>query len=352
MIESAKIDKNGFKSHRLESKISRLASKIRKEFPTEEDCWEEVFKRLYPDGIRCKFCNGNRFEYRNNNRAVKCLDCREKTWLTSGTFFHRVKSVGAWMMAIRFVEEGVILNSKELEALGQVAQSSALNILKKINLVILGMMENKSETCHSGELIAVFCKRSRETPRRKHPLCEQEEFEKEEEEEQTSFFDTDKHNEAGLSEDDKRVLDLLKNQSMSVQKLANELDFSVGQLSAVLMVLEINGLVQRCTGDRYQLVANLESTRQKSNQEKEESTINLLVGHFTSFVRQNCHGISRKYLQLYLAAHWFMYRKKQLKKGNLLKSCLGFGQITDKQILMYTTPLVVKVLGIKKAVNL
>ena len=352
MIEATKSEKNAQKSHRLESKISRLASKIRGEFPTEEECWREVFRRLYPDGIRCKFCKGNRFEYRNNNRAVKCLDCKEKTWLTSGTFFHRVKSVGAWIMAIRFAEEGVILNSKELELLGQVAQSSALNILKKINLVILSMMDRKSEECQSGDFIEVFCKRSRETPKRKHPVCEQEEFEMEQKQENVSLKDKEKSFELGLSEADERVLNLLSTEPMTIQNLANKLGCSAGQLSALLMVLELNGLVRCRIGDEYELVEKRGGLKGKSSQEQDGETINSLVGHFIAFVRQNCHGISRKYLQLYLAAHWFMYRDKQRKKGKLLNSCLSFGQITDKQILMYITPLVVKVLGLRKVINL
>ena len=345
---------------RLESRILDLASRFHNEHPTEADCWIELFKRLYPNGIKCKSCQGERFEFKNNNRAIKCLYCKEKNWLTSGTFFHRVKSIKAWLLAIKFAEEGIILNSKELEILGQVSQSSAMNILKRINFVILSTMEKNSITCESREFIEIFCRRSRETPDSKPPVSEQEVFEN-----RHKLIDEDRWNcqqnqndqnhqnsVLDLSSLELKILDSLAEKQISLEKISKKTKVELSLLLASLTMLELNGLVERLPGDKYKLSKQVSDRSgfsinsdflegSPSGLDTNATTLKEVVQSLITSIKLNSHGVSRKYLQLYLAQHWYGLHGNR-EREELMKTCLRFRHITDRELELYVTPEKVK----------
>ena len=98
-------------------------------------------------------------------------------WFTAGTFFDGIRHVRAWLAAIWMKENGASLTSAKLHRLVGIAYSSAWHILKKINTVLQEEMQEGYDVASTFFSIT-YCKRSRETPAREHPIAEQEELEK------------------------------------------------------------------------------------------------------------------------------------------------------------------------------
>src|SRR5207248_1164481 len=96
-----------------------------------------------------------------------------------------------------------------------------------------------------------------------------------------------------------------------------------GELSAVLMQLELSELATRKVGDRYVrfIAANSEQRRDlarefaRTNESAAESKGSTLA--VIDFVRSNYRGISRKYLQNYLAAYWCWIDRTRWHSGSL-----------------------------------
>ena len=146
-------------------------------FPKDKDCLEELYRRIDASSISKRHCCQNtNVQKQDGRRSIKCTSCGQKTWLTAGTFFHRIKRPKAWLGAIWLMEHGLILSSSRFHKLAGIAQSSALQIFKKIAMVIQSHMDEEALSIDSSCFGPVFCKRSRETPAREHPRAEQEEI--------------------------------------------------------------------------------------------------------------------------------------------------------------------------------
>ena len=56
---------------------------------------------------------------------------------------------------------------------------------------------------------------------------------------------------SGLTEDEKKVLDLLRTEPMHIDDIGFELGMDVGRLAATLVALEISGLVEDSGGKNF-----------------------------------------------------------------------------------------------------
>ena len=131
-------------------------------FPNDKDCLEELYRRIDASSIgKRQCCLTANVQEQDGGRSVKCKSCGQKTWLTAGTFFHRIKRPKAWLGAIWFMEHGLILSSSRFHKLASIAQSSALQIFKKIAMVIQSHMDEEALSIDSSCFCPVFCKRSR-----------------------------------------------------------------------------------------------------------------------------------------------------------------------------------------------
>ena len=109
-------------------------------FPTEQHCLEEIYRRAAQELLKCRWCESQDIEKRLGDRVVRCRRCKKETWLTAGSFFHRMRSAKAWLAAIWLMERGVIVSSSGFHKLVGIAQSSALELFKKIATVIQSHM--------------------------------------------------------------------------------------------------------------------------------------------------------------------------------------------------------------------
>jgi hypothetical protein len=112
-----------------------------------------------------------------------------------------------------------------------------------------------------------------------------------------------------------------------------------GELSATLTLLELMGLIKRLPGEFY---ARQISHHTNTRADEKHPNASALVDGSIKFIRETFHGISRRYLQLYLAAYWCWGDRKRWTLGALLQHCLEVGEISSFEILSYVSPQMVQ----------
>ncbi|MBY0359364.1 MAG: hypothetical protein K2W82_15285 [Candidatus Obscuribacterales bacterium] len=291
-------------------------------------------------------------------RVGSCKRCKKRIWLTGGTFFNHIRAAKPWLLAIWLIEQRIIISSSRFHRLAGVAQSSAHNIFKKITTVSQSHMQENTVEVSSALFSLIFCKRSRETQARKHPLSEQEEMEKQSDSEilletvsdcytlepQPETTTTTDMNFEGL---EKEIYDQLSTEPIHVDTLSHKTGMPANKISVALTMLELAGVAIRLAGDRYiKRIAELGKTNNGSYPAVSDETANT-VDSIVSFIRNRFHGISRKCLQNYLAVYWSAFSKIRWQHS-FLEACWYFGPISPQQIFASITPLRVQILHSNK----
>ena len=62
-----------------------------KQFSTEEDCYNYLFKHRWPNGFVCPKCGGIEYYMIYQHKRFQCKQCRHQTSLTAGTVFHNLR---------------------------------------------------------------------------------------------------------------------------------------------------------------------------------------------------------------------------------------------------------------------
>lgn len=375
-----------------ETRLVCLLAEIDMRFPTDDDAVEEIYRMASEEGIvKCRYCGSLDLERDYGARASKCKSCNKESWFTSGTVFERMRTAKAWLTAIFLREHKVAISTSRFHRAVGVAQSTASNILTKISMVLQNHMGEDAQMAPSALFIDVVCKRSRETPARAHPIAEQEEIERDNRtKRETSMSSADlsfpkEHctalaashdadaqsirwseyqpeareimktevelDEAALiaefSERDKRIYGFISTTPVHADVIVQELGIPVHQVSISLIMLELAGVVKRLAGDRYER-SSLEKSQERisrfDNGGVFTTGLKETVLDFRNFVKIHFHGISRKYLQQYIAAYWCYVDRIRWHSGALLKACLRFRSISYEEILNYVSPILVKIM--------
>ena len=316
-------------------------------FPTPEDSLEEIFRRIQAAGlISCHHCGGKDVVRDYGDREVVCVSCTMKSWFTAGTFFAHMRLACPWLAAIWFQEQGLCVNPFKFHKLLNIAYSSAVDIYKKLATVIKGDMGDDAFALSSALFSDVIGKRSRETPARAHPLAEQDEVDKQmlskdSDSDETSATST-------LTQPEKALYKLLSVEPAHFDVLCQWTGMPAGDLSALLMNLELGGFTQRLSGNKY-IRKTLNRAEQSAAYGARSSTSTAIdddeiIDTIVEFIQLNFHRISRKYLQIYLAVYWCCADRERWKVGSLFEACLRFGPVRYSDILAYVSPAVVKVL--------
>ena len=330
------------------------------EFPTEDACVNELYRRVYQHHIRCSECNSEKIKKLCNSRIIICRNCNRKTYTLAGTFFHNIRGAQHWLGAIWFMEQGHEVNASAFARLAKVVSSTAQNIFKKLCFVIMSKMSDLPET-PSREFLNIFRRRSRLTPAGESPASEQSDIEKSakateeiesdieaignrqcsaleiEEPDWSAYFDA----EGDIVHTERSAYEALKAETLHFDMLWEMTGKNTGKLSAALFLLELKGLVKQEHVSWYcrSKPANCTAAGSASMPKSQTS---LAVKSFIDYVSSTFNGISRKYLQNYLAWHWCVCDRKRWSRGTLLSECAGFGKTTQKEILYYVSPLIVK----------
>ena len=342
--------------------VYSLWAEFTTKYQTKESCVEELYRRGGSALLRCHHCRQPLEKRKHGARAIECLRCRKETWPMAGTFFHRMKVPRAWLAVIWFLEHGVVLNAWTLHELVGITSSSAFSLLKKFATVIREEMPDDAMTVPSGVFYDLFWKRSRETPARRHPSAEEDDLYSEE-------ADNSSHGNGGgeanastpvngdctqssspdtlqdLGQLEREICLLLSDEPMSLDVLYEQARIPVGTLSATLMMLELANLVIKLPGSLYVRAAVKQSKpgmHAISAGELGEEALKS-IGDTMQFIASTWHGISRKYLQNYLAVFWCVMDTARWPRGALFDACLKFGPVFHEQTIAYVTPPIVKI---------
>ncbi len=383
-------DADGNLSMSRDEQLAIAWARFNRQFPTEKDCLEEIYKIANSRQLfRCHHCGTSAIDRGYGSRMMTCKHCKKVSWITAGTFFNRMRVAKPWLFAIRLMEDGLVISSSKLHKLTGIAQSSALDLLRKLTVVIRGQMGEDAPRVPSVLFLPVFRKRSRETPARAHPAAEQERAGKNELDGHTDSTSSQhpgaaanaqdiaplnpglsktsspdsRCTEVGPSENGlndcsgegtrnlfgkyKELYDLLCDQPLHFDTMCLRMKLKAGELSATLTMMELDGLVERRAGDVYRLATDSETARtgsQSSSDTAHTATAAATIADFIECVFATWHGISRKYLQNYLAAYWCYRDRTRWQRGSLLDACLRHRIIGVREMLNYVTAPTVTVL--------
>ena len=244
---------------------------------TDEDAADYIFQSmLHENEIKCG-CSNPQIERETGSRCFYCTSCKREVWFTAGTLLSGVSRLRAWMAVIWFKEWGVVVSSLRISKLLDIAQSTALNINKKVAIALENQMDSSAMRVDPRRFSDAIFKRSRQTPADEHP----------------------------------RVELVVANSHSS--PVANEADGAASSR-------------EKC--------ANLFSLAASQKQ----LSITVAIASAISFIRKYFHGVSSKYLQLYIAAFWCQADRETWIKGSVLKACLKHRPISYTQLLHYQAP--------------
>ena len=258
-----------------------------------------------------------------------------------------MKKAPCWLAAIWLMEHGVALSSSGFHELVDISQTSALKLIKRINTVLQSHMPESAPTIPSSFFSIIFAKRSLLTPANAHPRAEQDEIDKAmAAESQTNTGEEEINNGEPLSELEVKVYALLSEVPIDFDTLCQRAGISAGALSAALTMLELNHAAERMSGDYYvRSVAKGHSEIHLQCLDDDDFTdqTRTAILAFIDLVRFHWRGISRRFLQKYLAAHWCYIDRTTWPCGSLLQACLLFGKVNQNQLVNYVTPPLVKI---------
>jgi transposase-like protein len=77
-----------------------------KNYGTENQCVEALFKWRWPSGFRCPQCGSGRHSVVKTRKLYQCTDCHHQTSLISGTIFEQTKlPLTTWFLAIHLITQ-------------------------------------------------------------------------------------------------------------------------------------------------------------------------------------------------------------------------------------------------------
>lgn len=242
---------------------------------SDDDAADAIFQALlHNNEIDCG-CSLPQILRDQGARSFYCVSCKREIWFTAGSLFAGASRLRAWMAAIWFQEWGVTVSSLRLSRLLGIAQSTALNINKKVAIALVGEMDTEAVTIDPRRFSDVIFKRSRQTPADEHPRAEL-----------LDSVETDSFSEAP---------------NVPSDRARNFNDFA------------------------------LASTTQ-------QFTATMTIAAAIAFIRQYFHGVSSKYLQVYLGAFWCHSDRRTWTPGAVLRVCLKHPPISNYDLLHYKVP--------------
>ena len=80
---------------------------FRRRFGEEEDCWEYLSRKRWPEGFVCPRCGGGSRGYMKAKQVHECRGCGYQGSVTAGTIFHKTRTpLCDWFWAIYRMSQG------------------------------------------------------------------------------------------------------------------------------------------------------------------------------------------------------------------------------------------------------
>lgn len=151
----------------MSARIAIIWKSFHRKYPDADSCWREIADTMVSQRLaKCGRCRSRDFRLTSNLKVIQCCNCGQKISVSAGTFFHRVRKIRVWMAAIWLLKHGESVSSTFFAFLCEIAQSSALHILKSVFVVTAGLQSAAKSLVSSKHFMAWFLRRSSETPRR------------------------------------------------------------------------------------------------------------------------------------------------------------------------------------------
>ena len=368
------------------------------QYPTEESCLEALQEKFSDPALwMCRYCHSTSIETIKGARVGRCLQCRKPYWFTSGTFFHRIKKIRAWMGAIWLFENGYISSAFAYSQLAQIAQSTAQRIFKCLFWTLNSHCDLGDFFTDSGNFLPLFNKRSLATARWKHPnteefdaindaiqkehgsLPEQDHEQCRNQEKEEAYADEgDRHGEhnqvnerqepenpdqewqhdlkqmqdrnqeiGNIANLDEYIYEVIATKTVqTTEQICLQTGLSAPEVSATLTLLELDNRIKKLPGDRFQTIESVRAdaaanTRQWQNgRQVLQTRMQNDLEDFIAFVAEIHQGCSHKYLMLYTALqHVRLGIKQNSQPIKLLDLCIQQAPISLKDLLNFITPL-------------
>lgn len=376
---------------KMRRKIDPLVKEFKTRFQDETSCWQYLLDSLLLLGmIVCGRCKGQSFTLHCESKKGICNFCGQARSITAGTFFHKVKKLPEWMLAIWLIENGAVISANAFAGLFGLAQSSCWHIFQSVYAACDINNLNRDPLLSSNHFRAIFLRRSLETPRAEHPICEEKVLQEERSNAQSKRTKTKRDEDLGevnssvfqsqeeelqmptaeqyeLTDDSKTVFNALKGEALSVDELCKKTDLPAAEVLTIVSILEMREIIKSLAGFKFKV--NLVPVRKSPSLSKPEYTsripmcLNLFckacneqklsdaieesITDFQMRICQISHGISRKYLRRYLAARKFIVKALSRRKLEFVKRpelpniCLLAGYIGRDKIKKTRTDLLV-----------
>jgi hypothetical protein len=245
--------------------------------------------------IEC-LCRQPQIVHKPGDRFYCCRNCKKVSWVTSGTLFAGVVKLRAWLALVWLKERGITINAVRFSRLLEIAQSTALNIQKRLGMVLEESLDEASPSLPAQFLLPIIIKRSKETPAQKHPRAELRE---------------------GLDD---------VSEFLSLDQWVN-FNTTKEDLSAVIAVY-----LESC---EWRLAGSLTF-----------ESIAVSIKAAIAYIRTYFQGVSRKFLQLYLASFWCHFDRVRWTPGAILLACIEHPPISYEAIVNYVSPPAVKIFAL------
>lgn len=344
------------------------------EFPSEASSLHEICSRIRGVPFSCPHCQSELAPCMPATRAVRCGSCKKSVWITARTFFHRIRKPRAWHGAIYLLQNGTPVSASKLHKLAAVSIATASGILKKIMHLLSDELLKSGDEVASLLFRKVFGKRSRETPCRAHPRDEENHLKLQNRPDSDDSFDCtslktteeldrtassnsnlnslhhhaqndtrDKALEA-LGASERKIYELISAVPISSEQLCQSTGFSVGEISSILIILEIMSLVKSLPGDCFMRAGPNNCDQTDDHQIMQISDkLKAKVDDSIRILESVFGAISRKYLQHYLGFSWFMSEKSERTKNLIWITCSKAHPTNLLEILTFVSPANVRV---------
>ena len=119
-----------------------------KDYGTEDQCAEALFKWRWPDGFRCPVCGSDRYSLVKTRKLYQCSNCHHQTSLVSGTIFEHTKlPLTTWFLAIHLITQAKTgVSALSLKRQLGVSYNTAWSMKQKIMQVMKERDDGKSLT--------------------------------------------------------------------------------------------------------------------------------------------------------------------------------------------------------------
>lgn len=242
--------------------------------------------------IECT-CRQPQIIHMTGERFYSCRNCKKVSWVTSGTLFTGVVKLRAWLALVWLKERGITISAMRFSRLLEIAQSTALNIQKRIGMVLQENIDDSSFAIPAQVLASIIIKRSKETPAQAHPRAE------------LASDNNSDHPFSSLSEQMNSTSQETDLSSVIADFLSNKSPQHAGFISCESIVRAIGAAI--------------------------------------AHIRTYFQGVSAKCLQLYLASFWCQLDRMRWANGAILLACIEHAPISYQEMFSFVSPPLVKI---------